>query len=366
MAKSLENPAKYYQGSGLISDAYRYVAHIGRKFVVISDKNVKNLIEKRINEGFKNAGNKCIFLEFKGETTLKEVWRLSDIVTKGRFDGIIGAGGGKTLDVAKLVGNVCGLPVVSVPTIASNDSACSCMASIYDENNSFIKIQKLKESPAVILVDTEIIAKAPVSFIVAGMGEAYATYYAARACRRSGVLNYTGGAQTYTAFSLAKTCNEVLLKYGEKAIHDIRERRVSEAVENIIEANIYLSGIGYENNGCAASHAIYRGMTVAVKPFNVLQGEGTAFSLLVQLIMEYNYSGHWNITEWNKTIEFYKKIGLPRRFEQLNIHKADDLLLKKISHASCSKESNIYNMPFLVTEEEVFKALQKLRFLNLD
>jgi len=33
MAKSIVAPCRYYQGTGLLTDAYRYVSHIGRNFI---------------------------------------------------------------------------------------------------------------------------------------------------------------------------------------------------------------------------------------------------------------------------------------------------------------------------------------------
>ena len=367
MVKSLLAPAKYYQGTAILSDAYRYVAHIGRNFVIIADDKVTDIISNRINTGFKNAGSECRFMRFNGESTLKEVKRLASKVSNEEgCDGIIGAGGGKTLDTAKLVGNMCGLPVVSVPTIASNDSACSCMASIYSESGSFQKIERVKENPKVVLVDTEIISKAPMRFFIAGMGEAFSTYYSARACYRSGVPNYTGGERTYTALSISKTCRDVLLRYGVQALEDMKARRISEPIERIIEANIYLSGVGYENNGCAASHAVHNALTIAVNPFGSMHGEGTAFGVLVQLIMEYYEVGQWDHDEWNCIINFYRDIGLPRNYAHLKIAEPDGAFLSRVAEAACLKNSNIHNMPFKVTEKKVYDALKTLRDMDID
>ena len=365
MAKSLAAPAKYFQGSTLLSDAYRYVSHLGRRFVVISDVRVKELIEDRIREGFRSAGNPCIFLEFNGESSLQEINRLTKLVQEGEFGGIIGAGGGKTLDTAKLVADACGLPVVTVPTSASNDSPCSCVASLYTEDGRFLKLQRLKESPAVVLVDTEIIAKAPARLLTAGLGSGYASYYEARACQRAGVQNYTGGIRTHTALTITELCRDLLLQYGKQAKQDVQAKTVTHAVEAIVEANIYLSGVGFVNSGCAASHGVYNGMTIALPSMKAMHGEGIAFGALVQLVMEYSEEGQWNCEEWESTLSFYREVGLPRNFQHLGIPKADDDTLEQIAAAACLPDSNIYNMPFEITEKKVVQALKQLRNMEL-
>lgn len=365
MAKSLIAPTKYFQGSSLLSDAYRYVSHLGRRFVIISDERIKKMIVHKIEEGFRSAGNQCSFLTFNGESTHQEVMRLTKLTLEQECNGIIGAGGGKALDTAKLVGNACGLPVVMVPTSASNDSSCSCVASLYTEGGSFLKLHRLKESPAVVLVDTEIISKAPTKLLVAGMGNAYSAFFEARACQRSGIQNYTGGTRTHTALTLTELCRDLLLKYGKQAKRDIQERSGTHAVEAIIEANIYLSGVGFVNSGCAACHGIYNGMTIALHSLNAMHGEGIAFGVLVQLIMEYRESEHWNSEEWEKTISFYRDVGLPRNFRHLGIPEVKDEQLYQIAVSACLPDSNIYNMPFEITEKKVFQALKQLRDMDL-
>ncbi len=365
MAKSLTAPARYYQGSALLSQSYRYVSHLGRRFAIIADHLVKDLVEERIEEGFRDAGNACVFLHFNGETTLGEVARLTALICEENCSGIIGVGGGKAIDAAKLVGDTCGLPVVIAPTSAATDAPCSSMAVLYSEEGAFHKVQKLKSGPQVVLVDTEIISKAPVRLLISGMGDAFATYYEARACERSGVQNYTGGVRMHTSLTLAELCRDLLLKYGYQAKRDVEAKRDTQAVENVVEANIYLSGIGFENNGCAAAHAIQNGMTAAIKPFAALHGEGVALGTLVQLIMEYNECGRWNQSEWNQAVTFYRKVGLPLSFGHIGITDADDLLLDKIAKASVTPDSKAHNMPFEITQEKIFTALRQLRDMGL-
>jgi glycerol dehydrogenase len=249
------------------------------------------------------------------------------------------------------------LPLTIIPTAASSDAPCSALSVIYNSDGTFLKSMRMKKNPDLVLVDTEIIVKAPVRLLVAGMGDAFATYYEARACKRSSSNNFTGGIQTEAAYSLAKLCNDVLLKYGEKAKKSVEEKQWSEELENIVEANIYLSGVGFENNGCAIAHAIYNGMTTVLKPFPVMHGEGVAFGTIVQLVTEYLNEGTWNENEWAEVVRFYKKIGLPLSFKDLGVLNLEEDTIWSIAEATCNSGPNAHKMPFEVTPEVIYKSL---------
>lgn len=98
-----------------------------------------------------------------------------------------------------------------------------------------------------VLVDTEVVSHAPVRLLIAGIGDALATYFEVRACQRSDATNCVNGKTTRAALLLARLCYEILLEDGKEAILAVESKVCTKAVENIIEANIYLSGIGFES-----------------------------------------------------------------------------------------------------------------------
>ena len=365
MAKSIVAPCRYYQGTGLLTDAYRYVSHIGRNFIVICDTTVRDIIKDKMDMGFRSAGSTCEYLIFNGECCQSEIKRLISKIDSKRYDGIVGAGGGKTLDAAKILADHLSLPVIMVPTIASNDSACSFLASIYTEDGSFLKIQKLKSSPEVVLVDAEVITSAPVRYLVAGMGEDISSYYDAVACDRSGVQNYTGGQIAQSVLAMAKLCLDLIIENGPLAVAGYETKNNYIAFAKVIEAVIYLSAIVFQNSGCAASQGIFWGMTTVVKPFPAMQGEGVAYGCLVQRVLEYEESGRWDMDDWRRLTDFYRKVRLPMRLEDLGINDVSDELMHSIAKASCREGSHVHHMPFLVTEEKLFAAIKKLQKMEL-
>ena len=100
------------------------------------------------------------------------------------------------------------------------------MAVVYDENHGYVENYYLKRSPALVLIDSQIIANAPERFLVAGIGDAYATYYEAEICVRTNAKNYGGGASTQAAIELARLCHKTLLDNADLALIACREHMV--------------------------------------------------------------------------------------------------------------------------------------------
>lgn len=92
---------------------------------------------------------------------MTEISRISDMLKQSGCDMIAGVGGGKIHDTAKAAGYYTGLPVLIVPTIASTDAPCSALSVIYTDEGVFEKYLFLPSSPNVVLVDTDIVSKAP-------------------------------------------------------------------------------------------------------------------------------------------------------------------------------------------------------------
>jgi glycerol dehydrogenase len=77
-------------------------------------------------------------------------------------------------------------------------------------------------NPEVVLVDTRLIARAPVRFLVSGMGDALATWLEASSCKAKFAPNITGDVGSMTAYALARLCYDTLLEYGLAAKISLR------------------------------------------------------------------------------------------------------------------------------------------------
>ena len=286
MENIILSPSKYIQGANSLSNIAKYAK---KNAFIIADNFVMSITEDIIKESFKKENLTATFELFNGECSKNEINRLKEILKEKKSEIIIGVGGGKTLDTAKALAYYSNLPVIIIPTIASTDAPCSALSVLYTDDGIFDEYLILPSNPNIVLMDTEIIAKAPARLLASGMGDALATYFEARACEQSGALNMGGGLPTKAAMALAKLCFDTLIADGEKAMFAAQKCVCTKAVENIIEANTYLSGIGFESGGLAAAHAIHNGLTALEECHDLYHGAqaslatSKSFSLSIEL-----------------------------------------------------------------------------------
>lgn len=351
MSRIIVSPSKYIQGAGELKNICSHIGGLGDSFFIISSPSGLKRFQKTVEQSFEGSGKKLYFEGFNRECTKKEIERLKGIAAECGANVIVGIGGGKTLDTAKCVAEASRFPVAIVPTIASTDAPTSACSVIYNEDGTVDGAVYFRKNPDIVLVDSEVVVNAPVRLLVSGMGDALATYFEARACMRANTLNCSKGNCSKAAMAIAELCYETLLSDGFMAKCAAQSHVCTKAVENIIEANTYLSGIGFESGGLAAAHAVHNGLTAIPETHNFYHGEKVAFGTIVQLVMEGAPE-----EELFEVIDFCKRVGLPSSLADLGIDPADDRL-KMAAKLAVKEDETIHNMPFKVTDEMVYTAI---------
>lgn len=361
MEKIIRSPSKYVQKEGAIASIAEYVQPLGTNPLFIADDFVMGLTKAQIEASYKGVSANIHFENFNGEASKAEVGRIGEKISANKIDCVVGIGGGKTLDTAKAVSFYSNIPVVVVPTIASSDAPCSALTVLYTDDGVFDEYLFLPHNPNLVLIDTQIIAGAPARLLVAGMGDALATYFEARACLRSNAKTIAGAHSTKAAMALAKLCYETLLTSGTTARLSVENKVVTKALEDIIEANTYLSGVGFESGGLAAAHAIHNGLTVIEELHHLYHGEKVAFGTITQLVLE-NAAEE----ELYEVIAFCKEQGLPTSFAELGAENVAKEKWMEVAKLACSEGETIFNMPFTVTPADVYAALLTADRLGAD
>ena len=351
LARKIIAPGKYIQGPDEIDNIGKYYKEIGQKaYIVISPSNLK-MYGERVKESFKKEGIDCELEEFNRECSYKEIDRLVELAKTKGVDGVIGFGGGKPIDTAKVVADRLGQKVIVVPTIASTDAPCSALSVIYTDDGVFLDVVFFKSSPYAVIMDTKAIAKAPARFLVAGMGDALATYFEARMSALTDSTTAAGGKTSRTAQALAELSYDILLECGLQAKLSCEAGVTSKAFEDVVEANTYLSGLGFESGGLAAAHSIHNGLTALPATHSKYHGEKVAFGVITQLVME-----NAPLEEIHEVVDFCQSVGLPTCFADLdipNVTEEELWTVAKMAHA----DANIHNMNFPVTVELVYSAM---------
>ena len=353
-------PGRYVQGAGIIDRIGGYIRPLGGRALVAGGRT--GLLETRggREKSFQSHGIWQMEELFRGETCVSEIERIAGIAKSNDCDVILACGGGKVIDTVKAAAESLGIPAVIVPTIASNDSPCSALSVVYNEDGTFSHLKPLKNSPALVLVDSGIIARSPVRQLVSGMGDALATWFEADACYKSGALNNFGGSVSQAAMALARLCLDTLLECGREAKRDCEAKLVTPALEKVIEANTLLSGLGFESGGVAVAHALSESLSCIPSAHGHTHGETVAFGLLVHMVLE-------NRPEemLREVIGFCADVGLPVTSVQLGCAGCTDEL-RAAAEDAASPGKPSHNLRPGITGAEIFDAMIKVDAYQLD
>lgn len=350
------SPERYIQGPGEFERLPFYTDKFGKKLVFFIDGFFFESFQKKL-EGFYADGEheiQCIC--FSTEVTASLIDRHAAELAAGPWDAFVGIGGGKTIDVTKAVAIRLGKPFIIVPTAASTDAPTSGLSVIYQEDGSHAGEYFYDHSPSLLLVDSQIIAEAPTRLLVSGMGDALATLIEARACNAAYtpnlVYNNDGGFRhTIAGRAVAQSCYDTLMEYGVEAKRSCDLGIVTPALENVIEANILLSGLGFENNATCGAHSVNDGLTKVPNGNKTMHGEKVAFGCLVQLIAE-----NAPVKELEEVTDFCLSVGLPVCLADLQIDNSDETIR---AVAEGSMHSCWDGVPFPVSADTVFAAIKQ-------
>lgn len=147
--------------AGVLAD--ERVSHSGRLAVAVSGGSGARLRE-RIAPTLPGA----TWYEVGGGS-LDDAIRLAGEMKSGRYDAVVGLGGGKIIDCAKFAAARVGLPLVAVPTNLAHDGLCSPVATL---DNDAGRGSYGVPNPIAVVIDLDVIRAAPARFVRSGIGDA--------------------------------------------------------------------------------------------------------------------------------------------------------------------------------------------------
>ena len=306
-------PGRYLQGPGALEAVAEVARDLGaERLLLVSDDLVEQTVGPRLQAHLRAAKLPFQRLRFDGECTQAAIDVLAAEAREAGGGVLVALGGGKTIDTTKGIAKISGARLIIAPTIASNDSATSRLIVLYDEAHRGVGVDLLKRNPDAVIVDTTEIARAPIRFFRAGIGDAISKSFEAAQCAAAGGLNFHHGRPPRMARLLGDHCYCVLRDHGEAALADVARGNVSDAVEDVIEATVLLSGLAFESGGLSVAHALQRGLGALPALGGALHGELVAFGVLVQMLLE-RRDGAWR----DQHLDLVRRLGLPATLASL-------------------------------------------------
>lgn len=351
----------YIQGPGAIRELPDIAKRFGRSAMMLIDSFFYDREIGKFQELFFESGVTVHFQTFLGECSEEEIEKIRDTTENlGGVKMLIGFGGGKTLDTARVAAFYLNLPMILVPTAVASNAATSGLSVIYDAQHRS-KDVFLYRNPEYILADTNYIIAAPARMLAAGIGDSLATYFEARNNWRANNINTVmpGYRATLCGRYIAKACRDTLLEYGKWAYMAAEKHLRTEAFENVVEAVNLLSGIGWENNGCSITHGLAAVIPQIEDTKGYLHGECVALCVLIQLILD-----NENRDEFDRIYQFCKELHLPLCFGDIGITEQVEEKARFVAERACETQGIVRIADYEINPEKIYHAIMFLNALS--
>ena len=346
-------PSRVLRGENCLVDSGKDIAKLGVRPLVIGGNQTIALIKPKLQPVFDNEKLSSQYVSYSPDCTESSLARLNKIVKEHQADLIVGVGGGKALDTAKLVAYQCDLPVATIPTSGATCAGWTALSNVYSEAGAFQYDVTLSRCPELLILDYGLVRTAPQRTLVAGIGDAIAKWYEA---------SVSSGNSTATllvsAVQQARILRDILFQKSAIALNKPNSEEWSEVVDATVLLAGVIGGIGGADCRTVAAHAVHNGLTHLTEAHDVLHGEKVAYGILVQLRLEEMVQGNKLATSARKQLlKFYTEIGLPQTLEDLGLENITLAQLRSCTEIATRPSSDIHRLPFVVSPEQLMAAM---------
>jgi glycerol dehydrogenase len=345
-------PGKVIRGAGVLSTVAGEVANLGTRPLIIAGNQTLNLSQESLQSLCQSPELHPLSVSYGADCCEASLKALRKAAKEHKADLIIGIGGGKALDTAKLVAHQLTLPVVTIPTSGATCAAWTALSNVYSETGAFLYDVALSRCPDLLILDYNLVQTAPPSTLIAGIGDAIAKWYEASVS--SGHLQQT---LIIAAVQQARILRDILLQKSAAAL----QFPGGEVWQEVVDATVLLAGVigGLGGAQCrtVAAHAVHNGLT-HISGHGSIHGEKVAYGILVQLRLEEMIQGNQlAASARQQLLKFYAEIGLPQKLADLGLGNITLGELQTAAEISLEPNSDIHRLPFNVALEQLMAAM---------
>ncbi len=271
--------------------------------LIVTGNTTRRIAGEAVAESLEKHGYDVDFVVVESATA-EDVRRAKAAAREARADFLLGVGGGKAIDIAKLASTQLDRYFISVPTAASHDGIASSRASIVHNGRS---VSKQAEAPLCVVADTSVIMKSPYRLLASGCGDIISNYTAVLdwrlAARLQGVYisEYSAALSEMTARIILDSAH--LIKPG-------LEESVRLVVKALVSSSVAMSIAGSSSPASGSEHK-FSHLLDQIAPEPALHGEQCGVGTIM---MMYLHGG-----DWLRIREALKAIGAPISARELGI-----------------------------------------------
>ncbi|EKV01913.1 glycerol dehydrogenase-like oxidoreductase [Leptolyngbya sp. PCC 7375] len=344
-------PSQVVRGSGILSGSGPLVARLGQRPLLVGGDRTLQAAAPFLTEMLN--GLRVVQASYRNDCCETSLAQLRQAVTDHGADLIIGVGGGKALDAAKLLAHQTQLPVITIPTSAATCAAWTALSNVYSERGAFRYDVGLPVCPNLLLLDYELVATAPKRTLIAGIGDAIAKWYEA-----SVSSGHSSQTLIIGAVQQARVLRDILFQKSAAAL----ENPGGDDWREVVDASVLMAGVigGMGGAQCrtVAAHAVHNGLTQIPSSHSMLHGEKVAYGILVQLRLEEMAANNvLAVAARQQLLRFYTQIGLPMTLNDLGLEEMSIMELRQAAEFACQPQSDIHHLPFAVSPQQVMAAM---------
>ncbi len=341
----MQLPREVLVGNGVLGQVDNICRRLGfsSSMTILTSAHGLEVAARYVVDHMKESGFK-ISLKTVREADVRSVEETEKEIKETKPSAVLGVGGGKVIDVAKLAASHAKMPFISIPTTLSHDGISSSRASIKGLAGP-TSIEA--DAPIAIIGDVQVICKSPYRLTASGCGDIVAKYTAVNDWKLAHKVN--GEYYGEYAANLALMSAKLIMKYAN-IIREEREDGFRVVLEALISCGVAMSIAG-SSRPCSGSEHLFSHALDIVCPKPVLHGEQCGVG---SIMMAYLWKADWKGLKKKleivgapttadalgidaehivKALMLAQKIR-PERYTILNVKKMDEKNAKELAKAT--------------------------------
>ncbi|MEG0944615.1 MAG: iron-containing alcohol dehydrogenase [Angelakisella sp.] len=316
---------RYIQGHGALASLPEEILPMGTKVLILTDKVVYPKVQQQVESGFAKAGITFQIFLFNGYCSPTNYDGGAVAGQKMGAEVVVGMGGGRIMDAAKIVADKLGVRAITVPTSAATCAATALLAVHYSDEGAFWGNYWPKYPPAVTIADLDIIVNdCPTRYNAAGIIDAMA-----KLPEISYNISYSEqwkkNILSHLSSSIAQKTFDLFLENGKEVVSKMEQGIADDQVEDVVAAALSVTGLvsclAAGGKQAAISHCLYSyfcNMTPELAE-RFLHGELVGASLPYQVIV--------NSEDYHQAAvlaDFIRSLGAPTCLDDLGFAPTEE------------------------------------------